>query len=549
VDSRRGDALFTAALVSVLVVLWGFAAARDGSSTQVPFWDMAWFHVQALKILHEVERDGFLGFARGWVHASDTHAPLVPAASALLMALFGPTRAAAEAVLPISNFFFLFSTMQVARRLFGRGTAYATTALVATFPVCLTYSRLYLFEMTFAACLAAACWALLASERFTRWIPTIAFGAMAGLTALSRAGGFVYLAPPIFAVWLGAARGPGLGSRLVRFFVASLVAGGLAATWYVPNFHAIAGYLTRVTLGENAAWYAPGGVGPTIPNILYYVVWGILDGPGLPMLILTAACLVASRGRALRGGAAVAVAAVVAAIGLIAAASGQRMAGKFLLPVMPGVALLIVRAVVSVPRPALRTGFGFAVAALALHHVVACTFLFANDPAELPFPFQLGASAGDLRILAYHRSFYLDWSKLAGGIAVVDSKAVDYKIPESFERIAALSLPPDSRVAVLAEHVFFSSAPLQVEALRRGSGLLFMNAPDLAGAGDPAWKSRVRDSLAGSGAALLRTIPGGTPFDAAFRDANNSLDPPFTQLGDPIPLGDGSQVYAFRRGR
>ena len=62
-----------------------------------------------------------------------------------------------------------------------------------------------------------------------------------------------------------------------------------------------------------------------------------------------------------------------------------------------------------------------------------------------------------------------------------------------------------------------------------------MNAPDLAGAGDPAWTSRVRDSLAGSGAALLRTIPGGTPFDAAFRDANNSLDPPFTQLGDPIP--------------
>ena len=168
-----------------------------------------------------------------------------------------------------------------------------------------------------------------------------------------------------------AARGPGLGSRLVRFFVASLVAGGLAATWYVPNFHAIAGYLTRVTLGENAAWYAPGGVGLTIPQHSLLCGLGILDGPGLPMLILTAACLVASRGRALRGGAAVAVAAVVAAIGLIAAASGQRMAGKFLLPVMPGVALLIVRAVVSVPRPALRTGFGFAVAALALHHVVA----------------------------------------------------------------------------------------------------------------------------------------------------------------------------------
>jgi hypothetical protein len=225
------------------------------------------------------------------------------------------------------------------------------------------------------------------------------------------------------------------------------------------------------------------------------------------------------------------------------------MAGKFLLPAMPGIALLIARAVACVPWRAWRFGLGSAVAALALHHVIACTFLFPTDPKEPPYDFQRPASLKGLGILAYHRSFYLDWSRASGCEAVVDSHAVDYKIPAVVERIESLHLPADSQVAVLAEHVFFDSAPLQLEAARRGLDIAFIDAPSLMVSGYPNWFRIVRITLRLSSAALLRELPVRTPFDAAFEDANKNLDPPFVRAGEPIALEDGSRVVAFRRAR
>ena len=59
--SSRGRSL------AILCVLWIFAANRDGSWRQVPFWDIAWFHTQALQTLH--------GLQDGGLPASPTHGP------------------------------------------------------------------------------------------------------------------------------------------------------------------------------------------------------------------------------------------------------------------------------------------------------------------------------------------------------------------------------------------------------------------------------------------------------------------------------------------
>jgi dolichyl-phosphate-mannose-protein mannosyltransferase len=546
-ERRSVAAPATVAVISaILYVLWIFAAERNGSLRQVPYWDLAWFHSQALSTLRSLQDGGILGLADAWAHGSQTHAPLVPTLSALLMWVLGPTRAAAELVLPLFGFVLLLSTFRVAERLFDRATALGSCALLATFPVVLTYSRLYFYEIACAAMVAAAGWALVASRGFSLWKPTIAFGALAGLTALSRAMGFVYLAGPVVvavAVILGA---PDRGWRLWRLAVAALLAAALSATWYAPNAAGMYQYLQDVTLGEHSALYTGSGPGLGIANILYYAEWLVLDGPGVPMLGVAIACAIVSRfafdARLRPKSPVVALLAAGAIDFAIAAAGAQRMGGKFLLAVMPIVAILIARSVTSLPR--WRFAAALAVFGLALHHAIACTFLFSVDPKIPPTDIQRVLPGTQIHRLWNHEDFYLAWVAQTGA----DPNA-DYRIPATVDRLEKVPGITAGPVVVLGQHPFFDAGPLQVEALRRRDGLQFWNAA--------SWKSPNSSKALESAASTFNRCvvalhcDSGDPVSNAFgeflRNANEQARLGFRRLEEPILLGDGSKVWIYTR--
>ena len=545
--------LFAGALLAILCVLWIFAANRDGSWRQVPFWDIAWFHTQALQTLHGLQDGGLPGLADAWAHASSTHTPLVPTISALFMAVLGPTRAAAELVLPLCTFVLLLSTFRVAERLFDRKTAYAAAALVATFPVVLTYSRLYFFEIALAATFAASCWALLASEGFTRWKPTIAFGVLAGLVALSRAMGFVFLAGPVLVALASIARRPALGGRILRFGVASAIGAALAATWYIPNFSELFGYIFRFTYGPEARAFSGSESAFCLANFLYYAEWLVLDGPGVPMLAIAllafAWARVARRGAGARAARwispPVAILLMVCAVDFFAALAGsQRMAGKFLLPIMPAVAILVVRCVAAIPLPRARALAGAAVGLLGIHHLVACTFLFSVDPNTPSNNIQGSPPGAHIASLANHNDFYLDWSKQGGGNALVD-----YKIGETIDRLESFATTRDGAVGMWGEHVFFDGGPLQLEALRRRDGIHFWNPPGMRVAMQPGWLDEMQTALANCSVVLHRETGDATSkaYGELLRSLNDGIHFKFVKQEEPVALGDGSKVWIYCR--
>src|SRR5262245_16535715 len=164
---RRAVAFALAlAIVHWALALWSIR--REGSWAQAPATDAASDLTTALVMKRALVESGPRAFVHAWMHQSPVHTPLVPAASAALMAVLGESRPVAEGVLPLATFLLCLSVFRVVERLYGARTAYAATALTTALPVFLIYSRVYLFEHPLAAMFAATCWAMLCTDGFGR---------------------------------------------------------------------------------------------------------------------------------------------------------------------------------------------------------------------------------------------------------------------------------------------------------------------------------------------------------------------------------------------
>jgi 4-amino-4-deoxy-L-arabinose transferase-like glycosyltransferase len=190
---------------------------------------------------------------QGWMHASPVHTPFVPFVSAIFMAVFGESRIAAEAVLPVFSAVWLVATYFGIRRLYDSRTAAWATTLVSCFPLFLTYSRTYLFEHPLAAMFACACYALLVSDGFSRTLPTAAFGVLAGLTCLTRGGAPIYFVGPLAVILWQIRALPDKRARLHRFLWALSGAALIAMTWYGANSITFLRYVQDALYGQGSA--------------------------------------------------------------------------------------------------------------------------------------------------------------------------------------------------------------------------------------------------------------------------------------------------------
>jgi 4-amino-4-deoxy-L-arabinose transferase-like glycosyltransferase len=243
-----------AATVVVLVAaniawLWRF---RYGFPLDI---DEAGYLSTALDNTAALESGGIVGLWDAFMRLTP-QAPLIPLLTVPFHLLFG------YGVFPgflVQECFFallVLSSYGIGRRLTTPAYGALTAVAVATVPMVTDFTRHYIFAIDNAALVAAAVFALLASERLGRREWALLFGALLGLGLLARTMtlGFV---PGLVAaaVLLVATASDRRGARAANLGLGLLVGLAVAAPWYVRNLSPVMDYLLGYGYGKQSLAY------------------------------------------------------------------------------------------------------------------------------------------------------------------------------------------------------------------------------------------------------------------------------------------------------
>jgi hypothetical protein len=230
------------ALVFSLLGLVLFLAAEalllrsyNRADTRPPSWDQA-IHMEIALDYREAMKEGRLSDA--WYLAPKPGMPPFPPAYHLLLSRAYSSADPAHAALWI-NWFYLallsVSIFGIAWRFRPDETALAAAILFVASPAIQDLLTTQLVDLPLTAIAAAAYWALLSSEEFSRWIPSLAFGVIHALGMLHKWSFFSYMLPAYFLA---------LGSlRERRTALIMLLSAGVSAALFAPWYAAHAALL------------------------------------------------------------------------------------------------------------------------------------------------------------------------------------------------------------------------------------------------------------------------------------------------------------------
>lgn len=522
---------------------------REGALEQPLIWDSANYLGNAILIKRAITEHGVLGFANAWVHTSGTHTPLVPALAALIMFATGESRLAADLLLPIFTFILVWSIICIVRRLYpsergpARAAPYLAAFLVATFPVALNQSRVFLFEYPLAA-MVAATWAfLLTTDGFLKRRESLAAGCAAGLAALTRACSPVYLVGPFLIEAVDVLRAEPVGPRRKHFLQMLLVAAAISATWYLPNIRELYHYIFSVTYGDRGAQFAGDGALLSFENAAYLLKWTVIDGPGFPALGVAAiayATACAHRRKVIFSPIIARLFFAFAISYLFVLLAFQRTGGLLLLPALGMIAIAMARACAAAPG-ALAWIFTIITFGMGAHHLVALTFTFPTDNATSA---EYGPFA-DQFPLWNHRDAYL-------GITGEDHKETRWQswILQLDDRLESLDLTNDAFVYLFMEGPYFQSHSLRLEALRRGKKWSVFSMQDLPAAPGGENLHSLRSNI-NYAEAFVVPSEDGEHYNATIEEIIAPLiDGPaarFQRAGEPMPFAKGASLVVYRR--
>jgi hypothetical protein len=293
----------------------------------------------------------------------------------------------------------------------------------------------------------------------------------------------------------------------------------------------------------------------TWANVKYTAQWYFVDGAGWPAVAVALyayahACV--SRRRFVVSPTMVSLWLAFGLVFVPIVVVAQKAGGALLLSVMGIQALSIVRAVALVPRPRPRALLTLAVAACALHHVVAATFLFPPDQRR-------GGGLGPLERQGYplwnHRNLYLD-------IVGPAQREPEYarRMDELADRIEILDegRPVKDRPVIVSfnsDVAIFQVHNLRCEALLRrrawsASSLIWM-PPDAV----EQQLAELRSQVLECDVLVKRTASptGMNGYDKMVARVTGALvegEPaPFVKWGDPIVIGNGEEYTLYVRDR
>jgi 4-amino-4-deoxy-L-arabinose transferase-like glycosyltransferase len=248
----RTATVLVAGIVVVAVVLhivW-LVRFRLGYVTE---WDESAYIQYALSNFDALHYHGLWAFAR-IVGNRGTAGPFLPFVTSLAYPVVGRGVFGSLLVLPFFYAVLVGASFGLARRIVSDSWAVVAALAVAGIPAVIDYARLFHFALPATACMTAALWALLRSERLQRARWALAFGLFVGLTLLSRTMTLAYvpgLALAAAAQLPGRTAGLRLSTRNLALAAGTTVI--VAGPWYLRNARSVYDNLVGQGYGEGAA--------------------------------------------------------------------------------------------------------------------------------------------------------------------------------------------------------------------------------------------------------------------------------------------------------
>jgi hypothetical protein len=266
-----------------------------------PTWDQATYLTMSLRFWHAWQDGGLGGLAGALADSSAVWPPLFPLSTAFLYALVGESRLVAHLTNGVYLMLLLAAIQSLTAAGYGPRAGALAVLLACGFSDVVRLSRDYLLDFPASALLAAAMAALARSGGLGRRRPSVAFGAAAGLTALTKTMTGVFMVAPLLRL-IGLQRRSDRRPALRNLGLAAVAALVVAGPWWLPHFGPALGYLVHYGVGSGAAPYATGGrtlLG--VRNLTYYGWVLVNNAVSFPSAALIAGLLVHRAWRRWRG--------------------------------------------------------------------------------------------------------------------------------------------------------------------------------------------------------------------------------------------------------
>jgi hypothetical protein len=238
-----------------------------------PPWDQAFYLYMGLRYLRAFSDHGLGALVREFMHLSPDVAPLFPLTSLPLYLLFGPSRFVAYMTNALYLFLLLSGVYLLGAYIYGRRAGILAAFVMATFTATVNYSRDYLLEFPATSFVTLGLYAFIRSAEFRHRPWCLAFGALVGLSVLTKTmTGVFFIGPVLYA--LGCLmRQRQLTSPLRNGVLAGAVSFLVASIWWGPNFRTAFGYLVYYGFQAGSVPYNKGGFGIlTVENLRYYAL-------------------------------------------------------------------------------------------------------------------------------------------------------------------------------------------------------------------------------------------------------------------------------------
>jgi Dolichyl-phosphate-mannose-protein mannosyltransferase/Domain of unknown function (DUF4214) len=268
-----------------------------------PPWDQAFYLYMGLRYLHAFSDYGLVAAFKEFIRLSTDVAPLYPLSTVPLYLLFGPSRLVAYLTNIVYLGLLLGGIYLLGAYLYGRRAGLLAAFVAATFTATVNYSRDYLLEFPATAFVTLGMYALLRSEAFHQRPWCVAFGAIAGLSVLTKTMTGVFFIGPVFFALACLAWQQQLNAAVLRNFLLAVGVGMLvAAIWWGPNFRTAFRYLVYYGFQAGSVPYSKGGARIlSLENLGYYALHLMNHGLSFLYTLLFGGLIMFAAGKAWLG--------------------------------------------------------------------------------------------------------------------------------------------------------------------------------------------------------------------------------------------------------
>jgi len=242
--------------VSLAVDYWWLGHFRAGYPLDI---DESRYLELGLKLSDSLAHGGPVAFWHAWAGQHE-FGPLLPLVTVPVYAVLGQSLLNGLATQLVFFVLLVVSAYGIGSRLSSPAGGALVALVAATTPAVIDFTRTYQFALTDAAVLAAATYALLASEALTRRRWSLTWGLLLGLLILARTMAIAFLpAQLLSAAWLIMARPGPRRLQLRNLGLAAGVAALVAATWLVNSWQTVLHYLFNFGYGAQSSHFSSSG--------------------------------------------------------------------------------------------------------------------------------------------------------------------------------------------------------------------------------------------------------------------------------------------------